>query len=383
MAIHDQYLKQATKKNRQVPGTDAAGGGERSLVEQTASNGSQPQSSTPNASGGMPNPSQGSGYQPSSSPSSTEEYYQLARDQEYKLLMDKEIALEQAKANALKYTKNQIAAQGFSGTGYGSTIQTGIHNEYLNHLNEAQTEYGENMRTIDQQEREAAETEGALDFGNMASDIQMAQSVDLLNDYMASYGLLGDDGNGNMVLGSTDENGKFVAGRKPDDMSDSEWNRLKYMYNSQKYALEEGGDGSGAADYSQPSNDDDVAGARSALQNWASKYDGVDGNGYASIDELKNVRVGHKDNRSGASDTLYNIVGHEIQAIDDYVKTGMCENGTLFKVQRGGGYGEAYLILYLDGRYYILSDDDREQDEYQVSVRYNAYQGPKVEFKGK
>ena len=36
-----------------------------------------------------------------------EDYFQMARDQEFGMLFDKEVALENAKANAQKYTQNQ------------------------------------------------------------------------------------------------------------------------------------------------------------------------------------------------------------------------------------------------------------------------------------
>ena len=90
-------------------------------------------------------------------PTSTgnDDVYKLARDQEYDLLFDKEVALENAKANALKYTQNQINAQGFGGTGYGSTLQSGIYNTYLNKANEAQVDYANNIRDINLQEQQA------------------------------------------------------------------------------------------------------------------------------------------------------------------------------------------------------------------------------------
>ena len=119
------------------------------------------------------------------------------------------------------------------------------------------------------------------------------------------------------------------------------------------------------------------------LSNNKSNYSGVSSDGYDSIDALRSVKVGHKDNRQGASDTLQNIVGNELKYIEDKIKAGTVENGTLFKVQRGGGYHEAYLILYLDGKFYVVSDDDREEAQYQVSQRYNRYDGPKEEVIGK
>lgn len=330
MAIHDQYLAQATKKNRMVPGTDAAGtlSGMGEAMGSGASDGPV-----------QPGSTQGNGDQPSNSQSSTDEYFQLAKDQEYKLLMDKEIALEQAKANALKYTRNQIAGQGFSGTGYGSTIQTGIHNDYLNRINEAKSVYGENMRTIGQQELEASETESALDFGNMASDIREAQSVDLLNDYMSSYGLLGDDGKGNMVLGSYDENDEFVVGRKPDNMSESEWNRLKYMYESQKYALNEGSD---------------------------SVYYGQ---GFSSYGEFSGKTEEGVDAKGGDWS-----VDWELRCIFSEGIMANAQNGDCVKLKNGqGGKGADYLfMIFKDGKWYQCTARDYANAKHYAEFTSNS-----------
>ena len=169
--------------------------------------------------------------QTNSPTSSTEDYYQLARDQEYGTLFDKEVALENAKANALKYTKNQINAQGFGGTGYGSTMQGGIYNTYMNKVGEANDEYNANIKEINQQEKEALETESALRAGNVTSMLQSSTSIEQMNNLLTEYG-----------YGYVDKTtGEFKLNEdKPEGMSEDEWIQIKYYYNAQKSALDEG-----------------------------------------------------------------------------------------------------------------------------------------------
>ena len=159
----------------------------------------------------------------SSDTTSTQDYYNLAREQEYDTLFNKEVALENAKSNALKYTQNQINAQGFGGTGYGSSLQSGVYNTYLNKVGNAQTEYQTNMMDINQKEKEAMETQDALNAGNINAMIQGASSQSQLDQLLAGY-----------KYGTIDDNGNFSWGAKPEGMSDQDWLAMQYYYTAQK-----------------------------------------------------------------------------------------------------------------------------------------------------
>lgn len=159
--------------------------------------------------------------------SATDDYYQLARDQEYSTLFDKEVALENAKSNALKYTNNQINAMGFGGTGYGSSMQSGIYNTYLNRVGDARSEYNTNIKEIAQQEKEAMEVESAQRTGNVTGMLQSSTSQEQMDELLADYGY------------GTYENGQFVWGEKPDNMSDDEWKQMRYYYRAMSQAFEE------------------------------------------------------------------------------------------------------------------------------------------------
>lgn len=149
-----------------------------------------------------------------------DDYYKLARDQEYGLLFDREVALENAKANAMKYTQNQINAQGFGGTGYGSSMQSGIYNTYLNKANEAKNAYAENIRAINLQEQQDLKDQANDRFQSVTTMLQGADSTENMNQLLTDYG-----------YGSVDENGNFVwNAEKPEGMSDDDWYQLQYYY---------------------------------------------------------------------------------------------------------------------------------------------------------
>ena len=164
----------------------------------------------------------------SASGGNTEDYYKLARDQEYNLLLNKEVALENAKSNAMKYTQNQINAQGFGGTGYGSSMQGGIYNNYLNKANEAYANYGENIKNINMQENEANLQKANDRFQSITTMLQGADSVDSMNKLLSDYG-----------YGSIGEDGTFTWNeQKPEGMSDDDWYQMRYYYGMQKNAFD-------------------------------------------------------------------------------------------------------------------------------------------------
>ena len=158
------------------------------------------------------------------------DYYQLARDQEYSLLLDKEVALENAKSNAMKYTQNALAANGLNNLGYGSSIQSGIYNNYINRAAQAQADYANNIRDINMQENEYNQQNANDRFESITTMLTAADSVDSMNNLLVDYG-----------YGTVDGDGNFVWGTKPEGMSDDDWYQMKYYYNLQANALNSAG----------------------------------------------------------------------------------------------------------------------------------------------
>ncbi len=158
-------------------------------------------------------------------------YYQMAKNQEYSSLLDKEIELENAKAAAFKQTNNQMAAQGFSTQGYGSSVHSGMGNKYLAAYENAKTAYQTNVNNLNQQQRQEQLNEANDRFGSVTTMLSQAETLDqmygLLSDY--GYGTITEDENGNSV---------FNWNNKPKDISDDDWNQMRYYFNLQKYSIE-------------------------------------------------------------------------------------------------------------------------------------------------
>ena len=165
------------------------------------------------------------------------DYHQMARDQEYKALLDKEIQLSNAKSNALKLTGNQMAAQGMAGTGYGSTVQSGIYGQYMNALGQAQSASQQNIANIDMQEAQAKQDQANDRFKSVTTMITGASDISQANDMLAEYG-----------YGTVGEDGSFSWNEKPEGMSQDDWIQMKYYYNLKKDESPKGPDFSPAYD---------------------------------------------------------------------------------------------------------------------------------------
>lgn len=183
-----------------------------------------------------------------------DDYYKLARDQEYGLMFDKEVALENAKANAMKYTQNQINAQGFGGTGYGSSLQSGIYNTYLNKANEARTEYANNVRAINLQEQQAMQDQANDRFQSVTTMLQGADSTENMNKLLVDYG-----------YGSiNEETGEFTwNAEKPEGMSDDDWYQMQYYYRMK------------SNDFAQQTENQGALGSYEALANYMATLSGT------------------------------------------------------------------------------------------------------------
>ena len=156
-----------------------------------------------------------------------EDYYQMAKQQEYSALLDKEVQLENARANALKYTTNQLAAQGMSGSGYANNVQTGIYNQYLNRLTEAKNTTEQNIADLNQAQREEELANANDRFQSVTTMLSQATELGQMDQLLADYG-----------YGTIDASGNFVWNEKPTDISNDDWNQIRYYYGLQKDAIE-------------------------------------------------------------------------------------------------------------------------------------------------
>lgn len=283
-----------------------------------------------------------------------DEIQRAASEKNYKALLQSDIAAYNLKLKTQKYLDDMLADQGLGSSGYGTSAHVGVENRAANL-------YAQNLENYNQaqsdalaaaQERKSNE-ELDRDKALMNYLANSNGTDDSIDRYMKTYGYSMDE-NGNW----TDKDGK------PADPSVV-----------------------AAAIYSKEQNADQTyANVPAATSDWlkgnVSTYQGADSNGYGSAAALSMATVGSQDNSK--TDSLRNVVGDEIDAMEEWVNSHKDEaDGTLFRLEREkGDHHETYLVLYVGGRYYIVSDDDREQDGRQVATRYAGYAGHKMYFKG-
>ena len=151
------------------------------------------------------------------------EYYDLAQQQQYSELFNREIELENSKQNALKYTQNVMMNQGLGGSGYGSSANTGIYNQYMNTVNQERSDYNLGVQGLEMQRRNELnaimQNDRNAQQTAMNNLIQSATSKEDLNTIFKDYG-----------FGDIDADGNFVFGEKPQGMSEAEWTTLQYQY---------------------------------------------------------------------------------------------------------------------------------------------------------
>ena len=164
---------------------------------------------------------------PQSSTSAANNYYEMARKQEYASLLDKEIELENAKSAAMKHTNNQMAAQGFASQGYGSSYNSGITGRYLDALGRVQNDYKSSVDNINYQQHQEEINNANDRFQSITTMMTQANNMEQLNSLLADY-----------QYGYIDDGGNFTFNKKPEEMSDDDWNQMRYYYNLQKSAIE-------------------------------------------------------------------------------------------------------------------------------------------------
>lgn len=162
--------------------------------------------------------------------SNTNNYYEMSKRQEYETLLDKEIELENAKSAALKYTNNQMAAQGFASQGYGSSYHSGIAGRYLDALGKAQSNYKSNVDNINYQQHQEDINNANDRFKSITTMLTQANSIDQMDKLLSDYGY------GSMV--ENDGIAEFQWNEKPDGISDDDWYQMRYYYNLQKSSIE-------------------------------------------------------------------------------------------------------------------------------------------------
>ena len=333
--------------------------------------------STPPSVPPVTQPNTGGAQEPEIDPSSVylDEIQKAASEKNYKTLLQSDIAAYNLKMGTQKHLDNMLAAQGLGTQGYGTSAHVGVENA-------AQNLYAQNLENYNQreadaladaQERKRQEEEEAIAEAKAnatESDNQLVTfltysdgSDESINGYMEKYGYTLKDG-----VWVNKETGEPASNYIQAAVQSAKENAAQTSSNSADYSNINTStpQGSTALDF---------------LKANASTYAGVNANGYSSVDALGRAVVGRVDNKKTGE--LGSVVTDELNLLRDYIaKNGSAADGTLFRLERGNGFHEAYLVLYVGGKFYIVSSDDREEAGYPISEAYNSYSGNKVYFKG-
>lgn len=271
----------------------------------------------------------------SSAPTSTsasDDYYKLAKEQEFSTLLDKEVSLENAKQNAMKYAQNVTNAQGFGSTGYGASLNSGIYNAYMNKAMQAENDYNQNIKNIDYQQKLANEEKADDRFKSVTTMLTQADGIDSMNKLLSDYG-----------YGSVDANGNFnFNAQKPEGMSDDDWYQTKFYYNMQKNVFNQNAEGE-------------------AIRNEANEFSGTF---FTDVDSLKNLKVTY-DEKNGGQDTakIGSDFDNETDRYWSAISAGRIEYGSVTKLTRDIGNKGSIYLMYTKNGIRLCTKEDYEKAE--------------------
>lgn len=243
----------------------------------------------------------------------SEDYYKSLKEEKYRVLLDSEIQLANAKQNAMKATNNNMAALGMGGSGYGVIASSGIGNDYLNAMRGVRSDYDSSISNINQQQRTEQIAQENTDVNNISSAFDNATSESDLNKVLSGYGI------------ELDENGNFT-GEYWDSLSDNAKRVITTKYQSLLGQAQ-------ASDWL----------ANNTVDGQAYKDSGV------AIQEITDSN-GNKGNTS-----------HELRYIfsDEYMKNR--NNGDVVKLVNGGNKNSYVYMVYYNGAWYKTTGEVYER----------------------
>lgn len=260
------------------------------------------------------------------------EYYDLMRQNKFSELKDKEIQLENSKAQASKQTMNSLNAQGLGSTGYGSSSYASIYNNYMNGFNELQRDYQNSIDDINLEQRQNRDNIQEEDFQQLVDLIEFGenyQNKDRLNRLLQSYG-----------LGTIGEDGTFTFNEKPDSMSNLQWSQLQYLYGLQTDEFD-----------------------NNQSQNFKT---------YGSLDDLKNATYFVNGNKDVGN--IGNSFNRETDVLWNYATKGTFSNGDTIKLTNKGG-NSIYLQWTSSGFKFVDQNEyDNSENQFTISAtKKNTY----------
>lgn len=123
-----------------------------------------------------------------------DDYYTSLKNEAYKSMLSKEVQAANAQDQALKYVNNGIQANGFGTQGVAESTNLGIANQYLSGLRNAQTEYGNEISGINQQQRAEEVAKANDSFEGLTTLMSGSTSAEQLDSIMKTYGYINKKG---------------------------------------------------------------------------------------------------------------------------------------------------------------------------------------------
>lgn len=308
-----------------------------------------------------------------------DEIHKAVSEKNYKSLLQSDIAAYNLKMNAQKYLDNSLAAQGLGTQGYGTTAHLGVENQ-------AQNLYAQNLENYHQNESDALlEAQQRKEQEDKQAKAEAEAKDTEMDNQLFNY-LQETDGSDEQIAEQMDNYGYVQAndGRwyKKNEQGAPDFSSpaSNYIQGIISYMRRQTSKQTGS--YGTESTNSEVANAQDFLKNYATSKD-ENGNptGYGSVEELRKARVNVGDD--SRQDSMSYAVGHELDYLEKQLKGGYVKDGTLFKLQAGADKMEAYLVLYLGGKLYIVSSSDDETEGGEVDTKYKQYTGTKTEIIGK
>lgn len=258
----------------------------------------------------------------------TNQYYDMVKEQKFDQLLDKEVQLENAKAQALKNSQNTLNAQGFGSQGYGSSMTSGIYGRYMNAFNENERDYQAGVDALESERNQALKDNKEEAYQQVVSLMSSgSNNMERVNEYLASIGL----GTYNA------ETNEFTWNEKPKSMSNADWTQLKYLYNLQN----------------------DTYNTANATQNYAT---------YNSLDSLNNAT--YLDN-TGNVQTLAGHYDAEIRRLWHEASNGNYNAGDTIKVTNGEN--QTIYLEWTNSGFRMVSQDsyNNAKNKYEMSWNNN------------
>lgn len=226
-----------------------------------------------------------------------DEYQKLADAKDYQTLLDKSVADYNLKMNTQKYLNNQLANQGLNNSGYGSSLQAGTQNAYMNLLGQDYSNYQNSVRQNYQDALSRQETASKENDEQVITYLNSATTQDQLDQVLSDYGY--------------------------SDISKAPA-YVRAMYNLKSSAI--------------------------ANQETAST-------GKIALSDLGNVAIS-SDN---GSETFASKFGYELNAINNAVARGELSSGEVLRIVNGYDGTESYLRYNADGTFTIASSGDYDK----------------------